>query len=1070
MRAFWSTALGAFMLAAPYATTPSINTTSPAATADTGAAAKGKPNPGPTRRVEFDTDEGTWMSVDISPDGRTLIFDLLGDIYTLPIEGGDAKLLLGGRDWDQMPKFSKDGKRIAFVSDRDGNMNLWIANVDGTGLKQMGKSYKEEAISPFWSPDGLVMVWQNGSGYGSGGLWAYYVDGGSGFMLPGTSSLQSPALSPDGRFLYGGGAYSGMRRIDRVAGDTVSIGPGMRPQVSPDGRWLAYARSNDSKTALHLRDLRTGMDRRLVSEITHVAEGFTNQDVLPGYAFSPDSRSIVMSIKGKLNRVDVATGAVSNIPFKAHIVQDVVEPIRITHRMPDGDVKLRVIRWPTLAPNASEIVFGAVGKVWKASLSGSSVGAAERMTSNTDREYTPAYSPDGRWVAYTTWNDTTFGHVMVLPAGSRDAKPRQVTTVAGRYANVAWSRDGKKLAFLRGGGAELRGAQPETETYFDIMWVPVEGGEPQQVTTTVSSRAAGFPMRYYPVISFNPDGSRIFFSQWGSRGGGVPKATLYSVRLDGTDRRGVLSTTALDEIVPAPDGKHVAFVRREQVFISALPGFSTTPIDIGLDGGSVPVKQLTKTGGNYVAWLNDSTVSWVMTNRLYTQSLKDTSATLRGEINVTLPRTTPKGTIAFTNARIITMKGDQVIQRGTIVATDGRIAAVGPSGSVKIPSGATVVNASGKTIMPGLVDVHAHMHYQGFEVFPQTKWEYVANLAYGVTTTYDPSAHNLDVFAQQEMVETGEMLGPRIYSSGDVIYGEESVFPVVYENIRSIDDARNVVKRFKNYSPTLLKQYMQPRRDQRQWVIQAAREEGIMVTAEGGGDLVMDMTMVLDGYTAWEHALPTAPLYKDVVELVARSKVHYTPTLIVAYGGASMEPYFSRLGKIHDDAKLRRFTPEDNLDRFRSSQIIPEEEEHWIDVSKAAAAISKAGGNVSLGAHGNRQGLGAQWEMWGLKMGGLSNLEAIRNSTLVPAQKLAFDRDVGSLEVGKFADFLVLDANPLDDIQNSRKLRYTVKNGFVYDAESMTRVWPSKQKLPRIFWQSADDLRKFAPPEPKELR
>lgn len=464
------------------------------------AKAKTKPDLGPTRRIEFETDEGTWMSVDVSPDGKTLLFDLLGDLYTLPITGGDAKLLMGGRAWDHMSRFSRDGKSIAFISDRDGNMNLWVANADGTNATQVTKESRSPVTSPTWSPDGTILVRKEVK-WGTEELWAFYQEGGTGYKIPISGRIFGPTVSPDGRFLF----VSGMRRFDRITGDSIELGSGVRPKVSPDGRFLAYALENDHLTALHLRDLKTGLDRRLVSAITPMAqERRAAQDRLPDYAFTPDGRSIVLSIGGKLARVSVATGEVATIPFRARVSQEVSQPITRSRRVPDGDLQVRVIRWPLFSRDLKRVVFGALGKVYVAELP---EGKARRITNATEREYTPAFSPDGRWIAYTTWNDTTLGHVLVVPAAG--GKPRRLTTLAGRYVNPVWSRDGRKLAFLRGGGVEQRGGQPESETYLDMLWLPIEGGEPRFITSMSSTSS----MRYYPVIAFNPDGTRVFYSQ-----------------------------------------------------------------------------------------------------------------------------------------------------------------------------------------------------------------------------------------------------------------------------------------------------------------------------------------------------------------------------------------------------------------------------------------------------------------------------------------------------------------------------------------------------------------------------
>lgn len=1021
------------------------------------AARRGRPDLGPMRTIEFETERGTWMSLDVSPDGRTILLDLLGDLYTLPIAGGQATLLMGGRDWDQMPRYSPDGRRIAFISDRDGAMNLWIANADGSSPKQLSRERVDPLRSPIWSPDGLYVI-AHRSGRTSG-FFAYHVDGGSGFRFV-SGNGAGPALSPDGRFFFYS-ASAGLTRLDRETGDSIRLthgsGGGYRPVVSPDGRYVAYGRMRDATTALHLRDLATGADRVLAPRITPRASG--NQDELPGYAFTPDGRSIILSIDGGLRRIAVADGRQEVIPFRARVSQQVAHLIPAEGRVEDGPLTARVIRWPSLSPDGSQLVYSALGKLYIQTLPG---GTPRRLTTSPDREYTPTFSPDGRWIAYTTWSDSALGHLhLIAPDGSRG---RTLTTVPGRYTNPTWSRDGSRIALVRGSGVELRGGLTDDEPYVDIVWLEVaSGGAPQKVIS--APYRPGFALRYFPVVTFSPDGTRLFFTERSAGGADGQRTTLASVRLDGTDKKGHLRFVPVDEVIPSPDGKHVAFARRENIVVVPLPAYTSTPIDIAFDGGPVPVRKLTTEGGVFVQWHDATTLGWSFLDRYYRQRLDQARPDTIGRAVVTAPRAAPGGTIAFTNARIITMRGREVIPSGTVVVTGNRITAVGPAGSTAVPAGARVINARGKTIVPGLVDVHAHMHYASMEFHPQQKWEYLAQLAYGVTTTFDPSAHNLDVFPQYEMVETGEMVGPRIYSTGDVIYGNESVFPVVYEPIASLEDARRVVRRYRGYGPVMLKQYMQPRRDQRQWLAQAAREVGVPLTSEGAADMVLDLTMVLDGYNAVEHSLPIA-IHDDVIQLVARAGTHYTPTLVVAYGGPSVELYFHNQGDYHDDPKLRRFTPEAQLDRWRRYQRIPDDEWHFKTIAEGAAAIARAGGMVTLGAHGQLQGLGTLWELYGLAMGGTAPMEVLRQSTLTGAEKIGLARDLGSLEVGKLADLLVLDADPLADLRHLERLRYVMKNGLLYDAASMTQVWPTWQPLQRFFWMSPEDHRRFAAPAP----
>jgi hypothetical protein len=430
------------------------------------------------------------------------------------------------------------------------------------------------------------------------------------------------------------------------------------------------------------------------------------------------------------------------------------------------------------------------------------------------------------------------------------------------------------------------------------------------------------------------------------------------------------------------------------------------------------------------------------------------------EVIVEAPRSKPSGTVVLRGARILTMNGPEVFDNGDIVVTDNRIAEIGRRGQVRIPSGARTIDVTGKTIMPGLVDVHAHI-WPAWNIHKTQVWEYLANLAYGVTTTRDPQTATTDVLSYRDMVETGQMVGPRVFGTGPGVF--------LQDNVQSLEDARDVLKRYSYYWNTrTIKQYMAGNRQQRQWIIMAAREQKLLPTLEGGLDLKLNLTQVLDGYPGLEHTLPIMPLYKDVVQLVAQSGIVYTPTLLVQYGGPWAENYFYESTDVHADTKMRRFTPHPDLDSTVLRRPWFHEQEYSFPLAaKVLADVVNAGGKVGLGGHGQRQGIQCHWELWAIGSGGMPNGEVLKVGTIYGAEAIGMAKDIGSLEKGKLADLIVLDRNPLENIRNTNSVRYVMKNGELYDGETLDQVWPQQKKLPRQYWWDIEPtLRKTAPVRP----
>ena len=1049
------------------------------------------------RTLELQTSEGTWISVDVSPDGRWVAFDLLGDIYRIPIQGGAAERLTSGAAWDHLPRWSPSGNAIAFVSDRDGADNIWAIAPNGASARAITKEKETLPTNPGWSPDGDYIVVKrhvtDTRSLGGGEIWLYHVLGGKGATLVTrqgfTSDKNEPAFSPDGRYVYydQAGAFEYNRnvhagifqisRYDRQTGVITPVtraeGGAVRPTPSPDGKWLAFVRRIGLRTVLMLRDLDAGSERVLFDGLDHdQMEAWTLHGAFPGFGWTPDSKRIVIAYGGKIHSLEISSGRATDIPFTARVQVPMTRTVHFPQSLETGDTfRARVIRWPTISPDGKTLLFQAVGRIWSMALPN---GQPRRVTQGDRLEYAPAFSPDGRWVAFTTWSDSLGGAVWKVPFRGTTGAPARLTTHADQYANPAWSPDGRRIAFVEGSDEVNRGSDLSGEFYLRLRWVSAAGGEVHDIATT-PNRGAN---RRMPRLSWSSDGSRVLFQA--TKG---DTTFLTSIRLDGTDERQLARNDVADEMVASPDGRYIAFKELHNMYVAPLPMVSDKAVAISSKSSPTPVKQLSRWGGDWIAWTGGSSaVTWSLGPSVYRQRIDsifaeerraenakpdsarvadslakaraDTGAAARArpnpvvkgdefQVNLSVPRLAPRGVLALTGARIVTMKGDEVIENGTVVIENDRIRAVGATGQVAVPAGARTVDVAGRTIIPGLIDVHAHMGYFALDINPERPADYYANLAYGVTTTHDPSASTHLVFSNKELVDAGEILGPRILSTGFILYGARNTERAFINNL---EEARGHLRRIKALGGFSVKSYNQLRRDARQWIIQAAREERMHVYPEGGSTLAMNGSMLIDGHTGIEHSLPVAELREDFVKLMGQSGTGYTPTLIVSYGGVFGENYWYQASDVFRNERLLRFTPRAAVDaRARRRMLVPEEEYYHIEIAKAARRIVDAGGRVQLGAHGQLQGLGAHWELWMLQQGGLTPHQTLRAATLWGAEYLGLGSQLGSIEPGKLADLVILDANPLESIRNSEKIGMVMKGGLLYN-ENLDQVWPSERK------------------------
>ncbi|MDR3511355.1 MAG: amidohydrolase family protein [Caulobacteraceae bacterium] len=1049
----------------------------------------------PTRKVTFDTDEATWASLDVSPDGRTIVFDLLGDLYAVDAAGGTARPVATGMAFEGQPAFSPDGAWIAFTSDRSGAENVWIARPDGAAARQISHNDgPNEYVSPAWSADGRqVYASLYRSDRNAIELWRFGADGaGPGQELTGGrySALGAKA-SPDGRWLYFA-AHDGpvfeddvtlplwaIHRLDLKTGADETVvtnqGGAMRPVLSPDGRLMAYAVRLEGQTALRLRDLSTGADRLLAYPVQRDdQEALPSRDLEPGYAFTPDGKALLAVFGGKIHRIGVATGKAEVVPFTAHVDLDVGPFLRLALKTDDGPVRARLIQQPAPSPDGRRLAFSALEHLYLMDLT---PGAApRRLTADETPQFMPNWSPDGRAIAYVSWTAREGGFVWSAPADGRGA-PKRLTEVSAYYTNPVFAPDGRTILALRSSAYDrLHMAQEPLWTgrsfgglrQAELVELPAGGGPARVIASGLMSGDPQFVAAQPGQVFVNTDKG------------------LERVALDGSGRREtVLSVvgpgyyfidhpTPPDELRISPDGRWALAQDAQQLHLLAMPPAKDAGAPVDLSRPGVAHRKLTSVGADFIGWSDGGrSIDWTVGSTFYRRPLAQVAldapgAPTRGDrpvvgqagveaftADVEVPRDVPHGAVVLRGASVITLKGDQVIPDADVVVTGARIAAVGPRGQVAIPAGAVVRDVSGRFITPGFIDVHDHFGEVRRGVLDTDDWGMRATLAYGVTTAFDPSTLSIDMLAYQDLLDAGRMLGPRLYSTATAVFS--------FNDFRSLDETRDVLSRYvDHYRIHNLKEYRTGDRQVRQWVAMASRDLGLMPTTEGALDMKLDLTQVQDGYSGNEHSLSAVPLYRDVVQLFAQTRVSYDLTLEISHGGPPAgESFIAANAPLHDP-KVRRFYPPYVAERLYSRV-------HWVDaqesvypeVAASIARIQRAGGVVGIGSHGNYPGIGYDWELQAMASGGMTPAEVLRAATLGSAETIGHASEIGSLEPGKFADLVILARNPLTDIRNVASVVQVMKNGRLYDAASLDEVWPAARPAPAP-WFADDDQ----PPAP----
>lgn len=1051
---------------------------------------------GKTYEVDYWTESGTWMGVDISPDGQWIVFDHLGHIYRMPSSGGEATCLTqdSGVALNFHPRYSPDGRRIAFISDRKGQENLWVMEADGSNPTPVMLDPVTRVMGPKWTPDGKAIVATrvfptNGFQRASRRLWLFPVDSavdapreltGAPFGYQATW----PSLSPDGSRVYfqfstfsapvSGHQYEQHIRVLDLRTGTVNqvtnqdvrrpyrvAGPvELAPEVSPDGRWLAYVSSMPGgmleyrghqlrgRSALWLRNLETGEDRILMDPVDFAAhQGHSTKNVLDvaPYAWARDSKSLVLSQGGKIRRVWLEDGRVDTIPMRVHVQRTASEKIRANVEIPDESFRVRFIRWPTTTPDRSVFVFDAVGWLWRLE-AGSR--RPTRLVPEDDGAFQlmPSISPDGRSVAFVTWDDHRLGHVWRVPV--EGGKATRLTGKPAQYIYPTWSEDSRTVFAVRTKNASAEHIAGGEALMYERVQIDAErGGE-----RVVQESALPVPMsvvegRLFHVESRGQHYAPVNFDL----GKPLPQAYSLLVSTDptkpGGDRREHLRFPFADQAVPSPDGRWVAYAedgdvhftrlrRPEAVYQPQNPKVWAVPslVQVNKENPNDKVQRLSEVGGAYPRWQGSETLIFAHANTIYVHDVFE-GRTRSIEVDLRIPRPIPRGSIALRNATIITLKDRQVIEKGTVVVEGARISCVGACDTSKVDR---VVDATGKTIIPGFVDAHAHGFGGNVPIIGQHHDAAARYLAYGVTTAIDPAPSNETVFPTAELIEAGRIVGTRVFSTG------ETLLPIAPESgPDSYEEAERIVKRLASLGAVSIKIYLTPRRDQRQMYAEAARKLGLSVTNERGS-LQSSVGTMLDGNTGNEHYMPQLVMFPDAVEFFARTNAVYSTSGVVASMTQWSEEYWqSRTDRWHD-LKMQRLWPwRQNVARMNFA-VQPKTEFSFPFMSEYVKDLKHAGGHAAIGGHGEDHGIDSHWDIWGLAEA-LEPMEVLEVASQGGAYMIGLEDDVGSIERGKLADLVILEGNPLQDMRNTARIAWVMKSGVLYEGATLNQVWPEQR-------------------------
>ena len=966
------------------------------------------------RQIAVEVREGTDLSFDISPDGRWIVLELVGQLWKLPAGGGDAVALTDAvRDSAEAhdPRWSPDGTRVVFWRgfDRGSGISPLCTLVVDSGVSGVLVADTVQYRDPAWHPNGrsLLVVYSSSRIRPDDGLYLYDLaaDTRTAVRADGLPSdrggrLASPAWSPDGQTIavVDGSAYGPIWEVNVASGAAARVTPSGvqagRPVYSPDGTSIAYVEQSVGGNAEIWIQERGGGTRRQITATDAGVRGTTQP--VGRVAWTPDGDRLLFVRAGRLWSVARDGGVPSEIPFSAsiHFTQERRVLPRLRFPTPGSDQRSHGFTGIGLAPDADRVALIALDSLWLVTLDGWATSIA-RVRQNAKGI---SWSPDGRTLA---WSGGPRGEEDLYATDAETGTTRALTALPGQELRPAWSPDGRQVAFLHT-GPEIRGAETR------LRVVTTDNATIARVEESMDLGRASGTGPYTPldvVPQWSSDGSSVFLAQ--------PGGEVLLVRLEG-DRRS-LRLPAAASAVRQVGQDSVVFLLENLLYAARLRSDSTAVPEMRL---------MTQDAALYPSVARDGSVLYVSDDGLRLARPDGSTVRIGWPIRF---RTPNPSDLVIRNVRLVDGQ-DNTDGSSDIVIANGRIERITHAGRLSAPAGVHVIDAEGRFVIPGLIDLHQH---------PSSEAQLRGMLYFGITTVRDMGSPISLMASWRDAVTAGAIPGPRIVVAGFLFYpgcvasgGAWCQFTEFEQNVPDDSTAARALALAQAFRIEFVKMYYPASLSAARRFIKMAHGLGLPVTGHAGHNLPLLAT----GMDGEEHSGTGAvPALANAAGLV----ITPTPALV------SSAKAFASDSAIFSDPEFSRFT--DPADRrwysgppFVASWI-PEMERVIRETRGAVRRLHDAG--VILGA--GTDIVAPPWALHTtleeLVASGLTASEALDAATSTAACVLRADQEIGTIAPGLIADLVILDADPLTNISNTRKIWKVIQGGRVVDRDALLR-------------------------------